>query len=197
MGKLAITGGEPLRKTPFTQWPLARKEEAVALDDVLTSSKWGGEPFPGKHASAFAKKFADVHTAKYAQCVNTGTVAIQASLKAVGIEPGDEVIAPAYTREGTDGPVLLLNDLRVYFMNTPAGRLTKIQSRRLRNLGNTTLSSFSNSKRASRFAWVCRAACLFWGVLPTARRCLPLSTFRARKDGSRGPQRSISANRDV
>ena len=114
MGKLAITGGEPLRKTPFTQWPLSTKAEADALQDVLTSSKWGGQPFPGKHSAAFSKKFAEVHTAKYAQCVSTGTVAIQAALIAIGIKPGDEVIAPAYTWEGTVGPVLLLNAIPVF-----------------------------------------------------------------------------------
>ena len=114
MGKLAITGGKPLRKTPFTQWPFATKEEKAALEDVLKSSKWGGQPFPGKHATAFARKFAKVHTAKYAQCVNTGTVAIQAALKAIGIQPGDEVIAPAYTWEGTVGPVLLLGAVPVF-----------------------------------------------------------------------------------
>ena len=114
MGKLAITGGEPLRKAPFTQWPFATKDEMAALEDVLTSSKWGGQPFPGKHAQAFATKFAEVHTAKYAQCVNTGTVAIQAALKAIGIQPGDEVIAPAYTWEGTVGPVLLLGAVPVF-----------------------------------------------------------------------------------
>ena len=114
MGKLAITGGKPLRTTPFTKWPMATKEEGRALDDVLKGSNWGGQPFPGKHASAFAKKFAKLHTAKYAQCVNTGTVAIQAALKAIGIKPGDEVIAPAYTWEGTVGPVLLLNAVPVF-----------------------------------------------------------------------------------
>jgi dTDP-4-amino-4,6-dideoxygalactose transaminase len=114
VGKLAITGGEPLRRAPFTQWPFATKDEMAALQDVLTSSKWGGQPFPGKHAQAFATKFAEVHTAKYAQCVNTGTVAIQAALKAIGIQPGDEVIAPAYTWEGTVGPVLLLGAVPVF-----------------------------------------------------------------------------------
>src|SRR5580692_2931055 len=114
MGKLAITGGDPLRKAPFTAWPMGTKAEADALQDVLTSTKWGGQPFPGKHAEAFAKKFAKVHTAKYAQCVNTGTVAIQAALKAIGILPGDEVIAPAYTWEGTVGPVLLLGAVPVF-----------------------------------------------------------------------------------
>ena len=114
MGKLAITGGKALRKTPFTQWPYGGVEEKRALADVLTSSKWGGQPFPGKHSMAFARKFAKLHTAKYAQCVNTGTVAIQAALKAIEIQPGDEVIAPAYTWEGTVGPVLLLNAVPVF-----------------------------------------------------------------------------------
>ena len=114
MGKLAITGGEPLRKAPFTAWPMGTKLEADALQDVLTSTKWGGQPFPGKHAETFAKKFAETHTAKYAQCVNTGTVAIQAALKAIDIRPGDEVIAPAYTWEGTVGPVLLMNAVPVF-----------------------------------------------------------------------------------
>jgi dTDP-4-amino-4,6-dideoxygalactose transaminase len=114
VGKLAITGGQPQRSTPFTAWPIAGKEEAAALQDVLTSTKWGGQPFPGKYAAAFAKKFAEVHTAQYAQCVNTGTVAIQAALRAIGVQPGDEVIAPAYTWEGTVGPVLLLNAIPVF-----------------------------------------------------------------------------------
>src|SRR5215469_3959366 len=114
VSKLAITGGEPLRKTPFTQWPLADNKERAAIEDVLASSKWGGQPFPGKYAVAFAKGFAELHTAKYAQCVNTGTVAIQAALKAIGIQPGDEVLAPAYTWEGTVGPVLLLNAVPLF-----------------------------------------------------------------------------------
>jgi dTDP-4-amino-4,6-dideoxygalactose transaminase len=114
VGKLAITGGKPLRKTPFTQWPVATKREAAALKDVLESTLWGGQPFPGKHAAEFAAKFAKMHTAKYGQCVNTGTVAIQAALKAIGIKPGDEVIVPAYTWEGTVGPVLLVNAVPVF-----------------------------------------------------------------------------------
>ncbi len=114
MGKLAITGGQPLTKKPFPIWPTSTNDEALALEDVLTSTKWGGQPFPGKHSVSFAKKFAELHTAKYAQCVNTGTVAIQASLKAIGIRPGDEVIVPAYTWEGTVGPVLLVNAIPVF-----------------------------------------------------------------------------------
>lgn len=114
MGKLAISGGKPVRQAPFTKWPMAAEEEAQALQHVLNSSFWGGQPFPGKCATEFAKKFAALHTVKYAQCVNTGTVAIQAALKAIDIQPGDEVIVPAYTWEGTVGPVLLLNAVPVF-----------------------------------------------------------------------------------
>ncbi len=114
MGKLAITGGPPLRKERFTQWPQGRSGESSRLEDVLASSLWGGQPFPGKYSVEFAKSFAKVHTVKYAQCVSTGTVAIQAALKAIDIQPGDEVIAPAYTWEGTVGPVLLLNAVPVF-----------------------------------------------------------------------------------
>ena len=114
MGRLAITGGEPVRKERFDPWPVYTEGERCALEDVLTNHNWGGQPFPGKHAVAFAKKFAECHTAKYAQCVNTGTVALQAALQAVGIQPGDEVLVPAYTWEGTVGPVLLVNAVPVF-----------------------------------------------------------------------------------
>ena len=46
--------------------------------------------------------------------MNTGTVAIQAALIAIGIQPGDEVLVPAYTWEGTVGPVLLVNAVPVF-----------------------------------------------------------------------------------
>jgi dTDP-4-amino-4,6-dideoxygalactose transaminase len=51
--------------------------------------------------------------------VNTGTVAIQAALKAIDIRPGDEVLGPAYTWEGTVGPVLLVNAVPVFVEAKP------------------------------------------------------------------------------
>src|ERR1700687_3704954 len=114
MGKLAISGGEPSRKKRFDAWPIYTEKERKALEDVLTNHNWGGQPFPGKHGDAFGKAFAKFHTAKYGQVVNTGTVAIQAALKAIQIRPGDEAIVPAYTWEGTVGPVLLVNAVPVF-----------------------------------------------------------------------------------
>ena len=94
---------------------MATKEEAAALEDVLTSLKWGGQPFPGKYARFVREEIRrSFRPRNMAQCVSTGTVAIEACLKAIQIHPGDEVIVPAYTWEGTVGPVLLLNAVPVF-----------------------------------------------------------------------------------
>lgn len=114
MGKLAITGGKPVRTKPFAAWPVYTKQEERGLLKVLASRNWGGYPFPNTIADRFARKFAKFHGAKYGIAVSNGTVAIQVALKAAGIKPGDEVIVPAYTWEGTVGPVLLLNAVPVF-----------------------------------------------------------------------------------
>ena len=114
MGKLAITGGKPVRRKPFAAWPVYDREDARALQEVLASRNWGGYPFPNERARRFAQRFARWHGARYGLAVANGTVAIEIALKAAGLEPGDEVIVPAYTWEGTVGPILLLNAVPVF-----------------------------------------------------------------------------------
>ncbi|PYV35542.1 MAG: hypothetical protein DMG22_02035 [Acidobacteria bacterium] len=114
MGNLAITGEKPVRRKPFSAWPIYTRDEARGLEKVLASRNWGGYPFPNKIADAFANRFARYHGAKYGLAVTSGTVAIEIALKAADIRPGDEVIVPAYTWEGTVGPVLMLNAVPVF-----------------------------------------------------------------------------------
>ncbi len=114
MGKLAITGGTPVRNKPFAPWPVYDAREATALQAVLESRNWGGYPFPNRHGEKFARRFAKFHGAKYGLPVANGTVAITVALRAAGIEPGDEVIVPAYTWEGTVTPVLEVNAVPVF-----------------------------------------------------------------------------------
>src|SRR5215472_9693386 len=114
MGKLAITGWTPVRRKPFPAWPVYTREDARALREVLASRNWGGYPFPNQHADRFGQEFARLHGATYGLAVANGTVAIQVALKAAGIAPDDEVVVPAYTWEGTVGPILLLNAVPVF-----------------------------------------------------------------------------------
>jgi dTDP-4-amino-4,6-dideoxygalactose transaminase len=114
MGKLAITGGKPVRTKPFAPWPVYDHKEERAIQQVLKSRNWGGYPFPNEHANNFAQRFAKFHGAKYGLAVANGTVAIEVALKSVGLQPGDEVIVPAYTWEGTVGPILQLKAVPVF-----------------------------------------------------------------------------------
>jgi len=82
------------------------EEEVKAVTDVVRSGNWGGYPMPNKHAGAFATAFAAAHDAKYAMCVANGTVSLEIALEAMRIEPGAEVIVPAYTFEATAAAVL-------------------------------------------------------------------------------------------
>lgn len=114
MGKLAITGGKPVRIRPFAAWPVYTHAEVRVLQRTLASRNWGGYPFPNRLADSFAQEFAGFHGAKYGLAVANGTVAIEIALKAAGIRSGNEVIVPAYTWEGTVAPILLLNAVPVF-----------------------------------------------------------------------------------
>src|SRR5215510_10068895 len=114
MGKLAIAGAAPLRTKPFTQWPQFDHRERDAILAVLESRNWGGYPFPNKIASRFSGQFAELQDSKHALCAANGTVTLEIALKAVGIQPGDEVIVPAYTFEATAAPVLRLGAIPVF-----------------------------------------------------------------------------------
>jgi dTDP-4-amino-4,6-dideoxygalactose transaminase len=98
---LAILGGPPLRTRPFPKWPVFGAREREQLEDVLTSSNWGGYPSPNRKATEFASAFAAYQGARFAIPTTSGTSALEVALKALGIGAGDEVIVPAITFAAT------------------------------------------------------------------------------------------------
>jgi dTDP-4-amino-4,6-dideoxygalactose transaminase len=99
--ELAILGGTPLREQPFTRWPIFDERERAQLNEVLEAGSWGGFPSPNRKASQFAAQFAAFHDARFAIPATSGTTALEAALKALGIGSGDEVIVPAITFAAT------------------------------------------------------------------------------------------------
>lgn len=95
MRKLALLGGDPVRKKPFPTWPQFDAREAQAAVEVTESGKWFR--YAGDKVRQFEQAFADYHGAKYAQAVTSGTKALEAGLWALGVLPGDEVLVPSYT----------------------------------------------------------------------------------------------------
>ncbi len=106
ISKLAILGGEAVRKKPFSPWPQYSSADLERIVKVVESRHWGGYPVPSKYAAEFAERFAELHGAKYALCVANGTVALLVAQQALGLKFGDEVIVPAYTWDGTAIAVL-------------------------------------------------------------------------------------------
>lgn len=94
-GKPAILGGEKTRKTPFSSWPLVEDNDREAMRATLDSAKW----FRGwgKNVDKFEEAFAQLTGAKHCLATNSGTSALVATLGALGIGPGDEVIVTPYT----------------------------------------------------------------------------------------------------
>lgn len=118
--KLAINGGEPahVRKNP-PMFPggmeIDEKEEQAVLE-VLRSKRlfryYGPNPAESK-VEVFENKFAEVVGTKYALGLNSCTNALVVALLAAGVQPGDEVIIPAYTFVATAAAVVAANAIPV------------------------------------------------------------------------------------
>lgn len=101
MSKLALLGGEPVRKMPYPLWPVHDEREIAAATRVIQSGRWGGYPYPGPETRRFLDKFVEMQGGGHAVAVANGTVTMEVALRAAGIGWGDEVIVPAYTFQAT------------------------------------------------------------------------------------------------
>ncbi len=110
MATLACRGGQPVRTEPFPGWPVWDDKEREALLGVLESGKW----WYGEKIREFEEKFAAFQDAKYGVLTSTGTAALEASLLALGIGAGDEVIVPPYTFLATASAVLTVNAVPIF-----------------------------------------------------------------------------------
>lgn len=112
--RLALLGGTPVRVDSWPRWPARGAEEERALIAALRDGDWGGFPLPNERATAFAAAFSERHDCKHALCVANGTVSLEVALQAMGVEPGAEVIVPAYTFEATASAALFAGCVPVF-----------------------------------------------------------------------------------
>ncbi len=92
----AIAGGEPVRSRAnrlVFGAPALGEEEITSVAECIRS-QWIGL---GGRVERFEQEFARYKRAPYALAVSSGTAAIHLALAALGIGPGDEVIAPTMT----------------------------------------------------------------------------------------------------
>jgi dTDP-4-amino-4,6-dideoxygalactose transaminase len=108
---LALLGGTPVRTRPFAPWPDYDNQEEAALLDVLRSRAWGGYH---ECVRELESSFAALHGVPHAVSCANGTVALEVALRAVGIQPGDEVIVPPYTFVASATSILLCGGVPVF-----------------------------------------------------------------------------------
>ncbi len=101
---------------PGSQW--IGKEELAELQDVMESGylfRYGSLDDPRfKHkVYTFEQEFAAHCGARYALATSSGSGALVAALKAVGVGPGDEVIVPAYTFIATYSSIIFAGGVPV------------------------------------------------------------------------------------
>jgi len=114
----AKLGGTPVRREPFPSWPVVAENDEQGLREVLHSHKWTRSNGGGV-ANRFETAYAEVTGAKHCIAVANGTSALFASLGALGVGPGDEVILPPYTFVATLNVVLLNHALPVFVDSDP------------------------------------------------------------------------------
>ncbi|MCD9544484.1 aminotransferase class V-fold PLP-dependent enzyme [Photobacterium carnosum] len=81
--------------TPFSPWPSFTEQEANAVSRVLLSNKVNY--WTGTECRQFEKEFSEWVGCDYAIALGNGTLALDLALKAIGVQPEDEVITTSRT----------------------------------------------------------------------------------------------------
>jgi len=118
MSELALFGGNKAKRKPFPLWPQYDENERRALNEVLESRVWWRTP--GTKTLEFERAFAEYHGARHGIAVTNGTAALEVTMAALDIGPGDEVIVPDFTFVATASAVLFANALPVMVDVDPA-----------------------------------------------------------------------------
>lgn len=117
--QLAIHGVAPVRTAPFPSWPVVDESDEASILAALRSGRWGSRLGDG-YGSAFTDRLAALQGVRRAVATANGTVALEVALKAVGVQPLDEVIVPAYTFLATATAVTSLGAIPIFADIDPA-----------------------------------------------------------------------------
>lgn len=113
-GKLAILGGQPVRKNKtWPEWPYWDDRVLDAVVKTTKSRVWCRIQSASGAVPTFEKAFAELTGTKFCVATGSGTQALHTCVEALGIGPGDEVITSPYTDPGTIASILAARALPV------------------------------------------------------------------------------------
>jgi perosamine synthetase len=119
--KLALLGGRAVLSQPLQEPNNIGDEEIEEAIKVLKTgrlscfvAKYNDEFFGGPWVRKLEDEFKDYFGSKFAVSMNSATSALFASVYALGISPGDEVIVPPYTMSATATCILACSAVPVF-----------------------------------------------------------------------------------
>jgi dTDP-4-amino-4,6-dideoxygalactose transaminase len=95
----AILGGRPVFPDGPPAWPPAWPEVKAALDAAFADGSWG--QYHGPHVRRLEGRLCGYFGVPHALTCASGTLAVEAALRAVGVGGGDEVVLAAYDYDAT------------------------------------------------------------------------------------------------
>jgi dTDP-4-amino-4,6-dideoxygalactose transaminase len=93
----ALLGGPPAYPPGPPPWPPADPAVLAALQAAHADGSWGR--YYGDHVERLEERLAALNDVPYAIACASGTLAVEAALRALSVGPGDEVILAAYDYE--------------------------------------------------------------------------------------------------
>lgn len=111
MGKLAITGGTPVRRAPYPGWPQWDTAEHAQLSAILDSGHWWSSE--GTKVREFETAWAAFSQVDHCIAVTNGSHALEVALLGAGIGAGDEVIVTDYTFFASASAVACVNAIPI------------------------------------------------------------------------------------
>lgn len=113
--KLAILGGEPVRKKDkaFPKWPYVDEKVVDSVVKTTRSGIWCRIDSSSNRVSIFEKEYAKLIGTKYCQATGSGTQSLHTCVESLGIGAGDEIITSPLTDPGTISSILTARALPV------------------------------------------------------------------------------------
>src|ERR1700687_5767451 len=94
----ALLGGNRVRLEGPPDWPVPDPEVARALEEAYRTG--AGGKYHGEFVPRLEARLGGYHAVGFVALCSSGTFAVEIALRALGIEPGDEVLLAAYDYPG-------------------------------------------------------------------------------------------------
>ena len=120
-GKLALLGGEPVRKNKsWPDWPFIDDKLVDSVVKTTKSGIWCRIQSATGTVATFEREYARLIGSRFCVATGSGTQSLHTCVEALGIGPGDEVITSPYTDPGTIASILSARALPVLADLDPA-----------------------------------------------------------------------------